>query len=277
MNLPIYQVDAFASQVFGGNPAAVIPLEEWLDDKLLQAIANENNLSETAFFVNCDAVESSVSTFELRWFTPAAEVAMCGHATLATAHVLFTHLKITDSQVCFKTKSGLLTVTRHGDSYKMDFPAVPSQLLTINNSLDDLLKGLDIDQDKVVSISFGTDYLVELSSQEDVEQLTPKASFWLNLGVRGVIVTAPSHDSGTDFVSRCFYPEISVPEDPVTGSAHCQLTPFWSDKLGKNKLAAVQLSKRRGSLDCELVTQPTGDRVQLIGKVADYMVGQITI
>lgn len=277
MNLPVYQVDAFTSHVFGGNPAAVIPLEEWLDDELLQAIANENNLSETAYFVACDLDKSLSPTFELRWFTPAAEVAMCGHATLATAHVLFTHLKIMDSKICFVTKSGLLTVERCGESYKMNFPAVPSKLLSIDNSLDDLLQGLAIHKEKVISISSGTDYIVEFAHQEDVEQFTPKLSFWLDLGVRGVIVTAPSNDSINDFVSRCFYPEISVPEDPVTGSAHCQLTPFWSEKLGKTKLNAVQLSKRRGSLTCELIKQATGDRVQLLGEVADYMVGKITI
>lgn len=277
MNLTIYQVDAFTSQVFGGNPAAVIPLKEWLDDELLQSIANENNLSETAFFVACDSENSLSPAFELRWFTPAAEVAMCGHATLATAHVLFKNLKITAPQVCFNTKSGLLKVTRSGNSYKMDFPAVPSQLLSIDSSLDDLLKGLSIDRNKVISISSGTDYIVELASQENVEQLTPKANFWMNLGVRGVIVTARSSDDVADFVSRCFYPEISVPEDPVTGSAHCQLTPFWADKLGKTKLTAVQLSKRRGLVSCELIKQETRDRVQLVGEVADYMVGQITI
>lgn len=277
MILPLYQVDAFTSQVFGGNPAAVIPLEHWPDDALLQAIANENNLSETAYFVEQPARASSVPTFELRWFTPVAEVAMCGHATLASAHVLFKHLKIRGAHVCFETKSGELTVKKCDDSYEMNFPAVPSQLLAIDDSLSDLIQGLGIDKSKIVSISTGTDYLVELADQQYVEQLTPDASFWMDLGVRGVIVTAKGEQSVADFVSRCFYPEIAVPEDPVTGSAHCQLTPFWADKLNKTELKAVQLSKRRGDLTCKLIRQATGDRVQLVGKVADYMVGNITV
>lgn len=304
MNLAIYQVDAFTDHVFGGNPAAVIPLQRWLDDATLQAIANENNLSETAFIVAVDSADKHAKNganpdrnghlaFELRWFTPVNEVAMCGHATLATAHVLFTHLGINGSRIEFVTKSGKLTVEKFNDGYLMDFPAVPSQLLKMAEVPNDLLKGLDINVNRIINVSLGTDYLIELVSQADVEAVTPKITHWQNLNARGVIITAQADNtnldanpdaktddkSGTkaDVVSRCFYPKEGIAEDPVTGSAHCQLTPYWAAKLGKNKLTAIQLSKRRGYLQCELVKSENSERVKLIGQVMDYMVGQITI
>ena len=288
MNLAIYQVDAFTDHVFGGNPAAVIPLEKWLDDAILQAIANENNLSETAYIVTVDK-DTPYNTdnihYELRWFTPISEVDMCGHATLAAAHVIFKHLKLSDSQIAFITKSGKLTVEKHSDGYLMDFPAVPSQLVELagtDTSMKSgkLLEGLKIPSSQIVAISSGTDYLIELASSNDVETSCPDVAHWQALDARGVIITAAApldNAAGIDFVSRCFYPEMGVPEDPVTGSAHCQLTPYWSKKLGKTKLTAVQLSKRRGHLQCELVTHSDGDRVRLIGQAVDYIVGEIRI
>lgn len=300
MNLTIYQVDAFTDHVFGGNPAAVIPLESWLDDATLQAIASENNLSETAFIIAIDASDTTTENdvgpdenghlaYELRWFTPVSEVAMCGHATLATAHVLFTHLGINGSQIEFVTKSGTLTVEKLNDGYSMDFPAVPSQLLKMAEVPNALIEGLNINVNRIINVSLGTDYLVELVSQADVKAVTPKITHWQNLNARGVIITAQADnanldanpdaktDAKADVVSRCFYPKEGVTEDPVTGSAHCQLTPYWAAELGKNKLTAVQLSKRRGYLHCELVKSENSDRVKLIGNAVDYMVGQITI
>lgn len=294
MNLAIYQVDAFTDHVFGGNPAAVIPLSHWLDEATLQAIATENNLSETAFITAIDRpdnnkvhnVDSNTKAnnnvelnpsghlaYELRWFTPVSEVAMCGHATLAAAHVLFTQLGINGEQIEFVTKSGTLWVKKYDDGYVMDFPAVPSEQLNTSAAPETLLAGLTIDPIKINAVSLGTDYLIELASQADVENLQPDISHWQSLNARGVIVTARAEESQTDFVSRCFYPEVGIAEDPVTGSAHCQLAPYWAKKLGKNKLDAIQLSARRGHLYCEVVA----DRIKLIGQVVDYMVGEIRI
>lgn len=283
MNLTIYQVDAFTDHVFGGNPAAVIPLESWLDDATLQAIASENNLSETAYFV------PTAAGYELRWFMPTGEVNLCGHGTLAAAHVLFTHLRFADATIHFETKSGRLSVEKNPHGYALSLPAIsiyPVRLTDIPNRLAlglGLVEGNTQDADhnitidEVLTTSSGSDYIVVLSNSAAVQTLIPDQSQWTDLNSRRVIVTAMSDDPNVDFVSRCLYTQLGKSEDPVTGSAHCQLTPYWAAKLGKNKLKAVQLSKRRGYLHCELVKSENSERVNLIGNAVDYMVGQITI
>jgi len=259
MQIELYQVDAFAEQVFKGNPAAVCPLNAWIADELLQNIAQANNLSETAFFV------PNGDKFELRWFTPSHEVDLCGHATLATAHVLFTHLAYQKSEICFTTKSGDLLVTKRADGLEMDFPAsMPKSIIAPDN----LLLGLGI-KPKAVLAAF--DYIIELEDEQSVMELSPDLALWKTIDLRGVVVTAPG--LSVDFVSRCFFPKLNVDEDPVTGSAHCELAPYWAHKLAKNTLKAKQLSARTGLITCQL----QGDRVLLTGKVVDYMRGKITL
>ncbi len=259
MKLKIFQVDAFAQRVFEGNPAAVCPLDSWLEDDLLQKIAEENNLSETAFFVPCD------KGFELRWFTPAKEVDLCGHATLACAHVLYQHLGFTDEQICFQTKSGELLVGKSERGFSMDFPAAfPKPVETPK----ELLAGLGISPQKVLA---AFDYIVVLNNEEEVNALSPDLSKWMNLDLRGVVVTAPGNT--VDFVSRCFFPKLRVNEDPVTGSAHCELMPYWAQRLNNDNLVARQLSKRSGTLACQI----KDDRVILTGKAVDFMKGEIII
>jgi PhzF family phenazine biosynthesis protein len=259
MQIDLYQVDAFAEQVFQGNPAAVCPLNAWIADELLQNIAQANNLSETAFFV------PNGDKFELRWFTPSHEVDLCGHATLAAAHVLFTHLAYQKSEICFTTKSGDLLVTKRADGLEMDFPAsMPKSA----KPPDNLLLGLGI-KPKAVHAAF--DFIIELEDEQAVMELSPDLALWKTLGLRGVVVTAPSTD--VDFVSRCFFPKLNVDEDPVTGSAHCELAPYWALKLAKNNLNAKQLSARTGLISCQL----QGDRVLLTGKVVDFMFGKINL
>lgn len=259
MTLKIYQVDAFAEVVFEGNPAAVVPLEGWLDDEVLQAIAMENNLSETAFFV------AEGQGFRLRWFTPGAEVDLCGHATLAAAHVLFEHLGWSESEIRFASNSGTLVVRREAGRLEMDFPAVPSEPAPVP---DDLITGLGVLPATVLA---GTDWLVVLDSADDVIALDPDFGRLARVGRRGVIVTAPGNDC--DFVSRCFYPDLAVNEDPVTGSAYCQLTPYWAQRLDKDGLSARQLSRRGGRVDCKL----KGDRVILRGQAVTYLEGIISL
>ena len=259
MKISIYQVDAFASQVFEGNPAAVCPLPHWLPDEQLRQIAQENNLSETAFIV------SSGQKLQLRWFTPNAEVDLCGHATLASAHVLYQHLGFNEQQITFDTKSGELRVSKSASGYTMDFPA---SLPTAIAPPAPLLAGLAI---PVKTVLAAFDYIVILNNEQEVKNLDPDFSQWLNLDLRGVVVTAPGSD--VDFVSRCFYPKYRVNEDPVTGSAHCQLAPYWRSQLNKDKLTGRQLSSRSGLVLCELVA----DRVLLSGNAVDYMAGEITI
>ena len=285
LSLPIYHVDAFTNQVFSGNPACVVPLASWLDDAILQKIASENNLSETAFIVKnteqqTDSKGTNTADYHLRWFTPVSEVNLCGHATLATAHVLFTHLGFTKDSIRFASRSGILTVSRcqmsNQPAYMLDFPAIASTAIDLADVPEDLWLGLNLAKDKVINVSLGTNYLIEVASHAEVEQITPITSHWQKLGVRGFTVTAQAQPtSAYDIVSRCFYPETLAVEDPVTGSAHCQLMPYWTSKLGKNKLLAMQLSKRQGVLDCELVQNPAGDRVKLIGQAVDYMTGEI--
>lgn len=264
MKLPIYQVDAFANQVFEGNPAAVCLLAKWLPDDLLQKIAQENNLSETAFFVlDADKVE-------LRWFTPNAEVDLCGHATLAAAHVLFQHLAYAKAEIIFTTRSGDLVVSRGSSGYVMDFPADMPKLIAPPK---DLLSGLGLDSTPFLTptVMAAYDYIVVLENEAAVRQVKPDFNLLKSLDLRGVVITAQGDN--VDFVSRCFFPKLDVNEDPVTGSAHCELTPYWAQKLNKTQLIAQQLSSRTGLLKCELVN----NRVQLMGQAVDYMRGEISI
>lgn len=259
IKLRMYQVDAFAERVFEGNPAAVCPLDAWLADSTLQAIAEENNLSETAFFVDVG------EAFELRWFTPVAEVDLCGHATLASAHVLYEHLGYTLDAVCFHTRSGELMVSKSATGLAMDFPAAPPRPAEAPAAL---LAGLGTSPLQVLA---AYDYVAVYASEEEVQSLEPDFSQLQSIGLRGVLATAPG--STVDFVSRCFFPKLGINEDPVTGSAHCELAPYWSARLGRRRLKARQLSRRGGSLDCEI----QGERVLLSGKVADFMRAEITV
>ena len=252
-------MDAFASELFRGNPAAVVPLEEWLPDTVLLSIALENNLSETAFLV------PSGIGYHIRWFTPVVEVALCGHATLASAHVVFSELGFDGETIEFQSKSGPLPVKRGEGGYIMDFPAEPSDSCDVPKPL---IEGLGFEPALVMK---GTDYLAIVSKQQQIEELAPDFRQLAQLDSRGVIVTAPGDDC--DFVSRCFFPQTGVDEDPVTGSAHCQMTPYWVDRLGKSKLVAWQLSARGGKVICEM----QGDRVMLEGEAVKYMEGKIEI
>ena len=252
-------MDAFASELFRGNPAAVVPLEEWLPDPVLLSIALENNLSETAFFV------PSGNGYHIRWFTPVVEVALCGHATLASAHIVFSELGFDSKMLKFQSKSGPLTAIRGEFGYVMDFPAESSDFCDPPKLL---IEGLGFEPDLVMK---GTDYLAVVSTQPQIEELAPDFRQLSQLDSRGVIVTAPGDDC--DFVSRCFFPQTGVDEDPVTGSAHCQMTPYWAERLGKLKLVARQLSSRGGEVICEM----QGDRVTLEGQAVKYMEGEIAI
>ena len=261
MEIPIYQVDAFSNKLFGGNPASVCPLEEWLTDGLMQEIAAENNMAETAFLVKED------EGYHLRWFTPVKEVDLCGHATLATAHVLYHHLGYDKGEVSFQTRSGRLTVRKSEDSYIMNFPAdhiqeVPTPV--------EIVKGLNIQPLK--TYLGREDYLVVLPSQKDVEALRPDFMALASLkDSRGTIATA--RGNAVDFVSRCFFPNFGIDEDPTTGSAHTTLTVYWAKQLEKESLSALQLSKRIGTLHCRLLN----DRVEITGQACTYLIGKILV
>lgn len=259
MKIKQYQVDAFASRVFEGNPAAVCPLDRWLPDELMQSIAEENNLSETAFFV------PEGDGFGLRWFTPVAEMDLCGHATLATAHVILNILGHPSNKVAFETRSGPLIVERSGELLSMDFPAQPSTPCEVPEAL---ITGLGAVPVEVLQAG---DYIAVFDSEEAVRKLSPNLGSLCELGLRGVCVTAPGNH--VDFVSRFFAPKYGIPEDPVTGSAHCELTPYWSTRFGRNELQARQISKRGGELLCRL----NGDRVILAGSAVTYMEATIAI
>jgi PhzF family phenazine biosynthesis protein len=259
MTIPIYQADAFTDQLFGGNPAAICPLTEWLPDEVMQKIAVENNLAETAFFVKTD------KGFLLRWFTPEYEIDLCGHATLASAHILFTELGYTADTIHFETvKAGVLTVQRDGDKYTMDFPSRPPIPIEIPNGLVEALGG-----NEPLSILRSRDYFLVYKTEDEVRSITPDFAKLSKIDTLGVIVTAPGKE--VDFVSRFFAPSAGIPEDPVTGSAHCNLIPYWAKKLGKTKLHAYQISARKGELWCEL----KGDRVLMSGKAVTYLKGEI--
>jgi PhzF family phenazine biosynthesis protein len=259
MRLPMYQVDAFTDSLFGGNPAAVCPLDAWLPDAVMQAIAAENNLSETAFFVR------EGGDYALRWFTPSVEVDLCGHATLAAGHVVLSFLEPARAAVSFRTvKAGTLTVSRDGDVLVMDFPARPA---TPCEPPAGLLAALGGSPREVLH---ARDHLIVYETAAEIAALKPDLAALAKVDCWAAIVTAPG-ESGVDFVSRFFAPAQGVPEDPVTGSAHCTLVPYWAKRLGKTEFEARQLSRRGGALRCAL----NGDRVSIGGKAVVYLEGQI--
>jgi PhzF family phenazine biosynthesis protein len=261
MKLNVFIVNAFAETTFGGNPAAVVPLEQWLNDELLQQIAAQHNLAETAFVVQ------EGDDFTIRWMTPTVEVQLCGHATLASAHIYFDHLHYDKEKITFNSKSGPLYVTKRDDEkLALDFPA--DKLDEIKDTIE-IQKALNIKPIAVYRTSF--DYMVIANNQSEIENLSPDLSILKKFPSRGTIVTAKGDDK--DFVSRCFFPQSGIDEDPVTGSAHTAMTPYWANKLGKTKLSAIQLSKRKGYLDCELA----GDRVLISGSAITYLAGEIFI
>ncbi len=260
VKLPIYRVSAFTRDVFAGNPAAVCPLEQWLDDELLQAIATENNLSETAFIVPGD------NGWRLRWFTPATEVDLCGHATLASAWVVTRYLDPSARQVQFLTHSGPLAVRVDGDLLRMDFPAQPA--VPLESPPAALQEGLGCTPRFTGVAEY---YLAVLDNASEVRALQPDFAVLAKLDRIGVIVTAPGWD--VDFVSRFFAPAAGVPEDPVTGSAHCTLIPYWSGRLGKTSLVARQISARAGDLLC----QDRGERVEIAGHAVLYFEGEVSV
>ncbi len=261
MEIPIYQTDAFASRLFRGNPAAICPLDSWLPDKILQAIAAENNLAETAYYI-----PTGKDRYALRWFTPAVEVDLCGHATLATASVIAEVRKETSSsRVTFESRSGDLIVDKEDDLYYLNFPSWPPSPCPPNPKLNEALGATPLD------LLGARDYLAVFSSAEEVLALKPSMEKLSAIDRFATIATAPGNDC--DFVSRFFAPAKGVPEDPVTGSAHTTLIPYWSQKLGKTKLFGRQVSTRGGELWCE----DLGDRVRIGGRAVQYLEGRIRV
>ncbi len=259
MKIPIYQIDAFTSRVFSGNPAAVCPLKMWLDDSILQAIALENNLSETAFFVPGE------EPLRIRWFTPTSEVDLCGHATLASAYVIFKYLDASLESVTFKSRSGDLTVEKTGGRLTMNFPSQPPRPCPAPKALRE---GLGSDPVEVLS---SMDFLAVFSNEDQIRELRPDMRKLKELELRGIIVTARGNE--VDFVSRFFAPSVGIDEDPVTGSAHSALIPYWAGKLGKKEMIARQVSQRGGEIFC----QDRGERVLISGQAVLYLTGHITI
>jgi predicted PhzF superfamily epimerase YddE/YHI9 len=259
MKIPYFEVDAFSSKLFGGNPAGVCLLEQWLPDAVMQAIATENNFSETAFIV------PRGPDFDLRWFTPAVEIDLAGHPTLASAFVLFNEGKAPGDCIRFHSRSGELAVTRKGDVLEMDFPSRPAVPCAVPEAL---IRGLG---KKPVEVLKSRDYLAVFATEADVRSLQPDFDALRKLDTLGIIATAPGADC--DFVSRFFAPAAGIDEDPVTGSAHCTLIPYWSQRLGKTRLFARQISKRGGELFCE----QADERVLIGGKAVLYLRGQIEI
>ena len=262
--ITLYQVDAFTDAVFGGNPAAVCPLDAWLPDATLQTIAAENNLSETAFFV------PSESGYHLRWFTPAIEVELCGHATLASAYVIAQHVEPGVGKIAFESASGPLTVTRAGEVFALDFPSEPPApfddggqvAAALGITPKEVLKAPKVDGGKLMAV---------LASEAEVRAADPDLAKVKALPSEGIIITAPG--DSVDFVSRYFAPHAGIPEDPVTGSAHVVLTPYWAARLGKQKMEARQISARLGKLTVE----DSGERTLMSGKVAPYLEGRIRV
>lgn len=259
MKIDIYQVDAFAKRTFEGNPAAVCPLDDWLPDKLMQSIAAENNLSETAFFV------PEGDGFAIRWFTPLAEVDLCGHATLASAWVLFNCLGFESDELCFSSKSGPLRVSRDGDQLVLDFPAQPPRPCPIPDGVVEAFGSKPLECLEYV------DLVVVFDDPETVMNADPDMGILAGMDYRGIIITAPAREC--DFVSRFFGPAVGVPEDPVTGSAHTKLAPYWAERLGKRKLRARQVSARGGDLVCTL----QGDRVLIAGQAVLFLKGTLEL
>ncbi len=256
MNLPIYTVDAFTNKIFGGNPAAVCPLDAWLSTATMQQLAAENNLSETAFFVQEN------DGFHIRWFTPEFEIDLCGHATLASAYIIFNELDYGKDSIRFTCQSGELVVTKRGDKIELDFPSRMPQAV---EPPEILLKGLSIAPELVLK---SRDYFVVFENEEAIRNLKVDMNYLNQLDVVGIIATAAGNE--VDFVSRFFVPNSVIGEDPVTGSAHCSLIPYWSKQLNKKALVAQQLSKRVGHLWCE----DKGERVTMAGNAVLYMKGE---
>lgn len=261
IQLPIYQVDAFAEELFSGNPAAIVLLGHWLTDKQMQQIAAENNLAETAFLVK------NSKGYDIRWFTPAVEVDLCGHATLASAHIVFNFLeKDSDSVSFYSSRSGELIVKKKDERLELDFPV---DVFNVTEPFDDLIKS--VGRAPLEAYRGKTDYLLVYNTQEDIENMKPDFALMAGIGGRGVIITAPGKD--VDFVSRFFAPQSGINEDPVTGSAHTTLTPYWAKRLGKKELSAKQISSRLGLLYC----RDEGDRIKIAGKTQLYLTGYINI
>ncbi len=261
MKLDIYQVDAFTSDIFNGNPACVVPLDKWISDEILLKIAQENAVAETAFYVKNN------DKYHLRWFTPEIEMDLCGHATLATAHVIYSILGLKKEKIVFETLSGDLIVKIKDHLYVMNFPSrMPLPKKLPKNIYDSLnIKPLEVYKAR--------DYLLLFNSERDVKNIKINNELFnkKNLGTGGVICTSRSNNH--DFVSRVFFPQASILEDPVTGSAHCSLVPFWSDRLGKNELTARQISSRGGNLKCF----NRDNRIEICGDAKTYLIGQIFI
>lgn len=259
MKLKIYQIDAFTDKVFSGNPAAVCPLNKWLSDDLLQKIAMENNLAETAFFVK------QGNEYQIRWFTPIVEVDLCGHATLATAFVLFNFEFHTEDEIHFiSPRSGKLTVTKQGDYLSMNFPTDVFEQIELS---DEILKGFDLRP--IEAYRGKTDYMLVFKNEDQIINIKPNFENISKLKGRGIIIT--SSGNSVDFVSRFFAPQSGINEDPVTGSAHTTLIPYWAKKLKKNELTAMQLSERKGLLKCKHLN----DRVEISGKAKLFLIGDI--
>jgi PhzF family phenazine biosynthesis protein len=257
MEISFYQIDAFASQLFEGNPAAVCPLDEWLPDEMMQSLAEENNLSETAFFVPKD------KGFHIRWFTPTSEVDLCGHATLASAYVLFNFLGYKKDKIEFDSKSGILAVTKDKGWLIMDFPAQPPVPCDIPT---EIIKAFD---STPIECLKSEDLIVVFKHEADIESAEPDFEQLKKLDLRGVIITAKS--SRYDFIARFFAPKFGIPEDPVTGSAYTQLAPYWASKMGPKRFSVKQVSSRGGELSCEMID----DRVFISGKATKYLEGKI--
>jgi PhzF family phenazine biosynthesis protein len=261
MKIPLYVIDAFTRRVFGGNPAAVCPLEDWPSDEVMQKIGQENNLSETAFFVR-----EAEGAYRLRWFTPTVEVDLCGHATLASAFVIFNFLDTSAASVTFNSKSGPLSVAREGERLTLDFPARPA---APSEAPAALLEALRARPREVLRSS--VDYVAVYESEEEVRALTPDMTLLAGLGTQGVIVTAPGRES--DCASRYFAPAAGIPEDPATGAAHCTLTPYWAARLSKREIHALQVSARVGELFCV----EAGDRTKISGSAVRYSEGNLYV
>ena len=259
MKLPYYEVSAFTTNPFAGNPAGVCPLDSWPPDSALQGIAANNNLAETAYTV------PRGNDFELRWFTSTVEVDLCGHATLAAAFVLFKERGVCADEIRFHSRSGVLTVSREGDLFTLDFPSRPASACALSEAL---IRGLGGKPKEVLK---ARDYLAVFASEAEVRALKPDFAVLKTLDCLGIIATAPGNDC--DFVSRFFAPSAGIDEDPVTGSAHCTLIPHWSQRLGKTKLFARQVSQRGGELFCE----QAGERVRIGGRATLYLRGEILL
>lgn len=261
MYIQKFQVDAFAEKQFSGNPAAVVPLDHWLEEGMMQQIAMENNLSETAFYITAE------NGFEIRWFTPTIEVNLCGHATLASAHVLFDHFDYKEDIIRFQSKSGELQVSKEDDFYTM---ILPTDLLKQVSTPVEILKAFGIES--METYLGREDYMIIVESQRIVESLNPDFKMLVTLGnCRGVIVTARGNE--VDFVSRCFFPQAGIDEDPATGSAHATMVPYWAKTLKKEELSAIQLSKRKGAFKCKYLNESTA----ISGKAITYSKGEIFI